>query len=286
MTAVGFIGLGLMGEPIARRLLAAGHELVVWNRTTDRARAFGRSGARVADGPADVFRRCPIVFVMLADQIAINAVFGQVLEATDAPIREVLVVNLGTVSPAFSAELAGRIGAAGGDYVEAPVSGSRVPAERGDLVGMIAGRPASVARVEPLLASFCRQVVRCGAVPDALRTKLVVNHYLVTMVAALGETVELARHSGLELTAVVEVLDAGPMASAVSRMKLAKVLADDFAPQAGLRDVATNCDLIAAQAADVKARTPILAVTRRLYRDGVRDGHGDDDMIAVLRQLS
>ncbi len=286
MTAVGFIGLGLMGEPIARRLLAAGHELVVWNRTTDRARAFGRSGARVADGPADVFRRCPIVFVMLADQIAINAVFGQVLEATDAPIREVLVVNLGTVSPAFSAELAGRIGAAGGDYVEAPVSGSRVPAERGDLVGMIAGRPASVARVEPLLASFCRQVVRCGAVPDALRTKLVVNHYLVTMVAALGETVELARHSGLELTAVVEVLDAGPMASAVSRMKLAKVLADDFAPQAGLRDVATNCDLIAAQAADVKARTPILAVTRGLYRDGVRDGHGDDDMIAVLRQLS
>ncbi len=286
MTPVGFLGLGLMGDPIARRLLAAGHDLVVWNRTADRASALARAGAAVADDPASVFRRCSIVLVMLAGRPALDAVFGPLLGAVDAPLRGTVVVNLGTVSPAYSAELAAAVAEAGGDYVEAPVSGSRVPAERGELVGMIAGPPAAVARVAPLLDPLCRRVVACGAVPDALRTKLAVNHYLVTTVAALAETVGLARRTGLDLAAVVEVLDAGPMASAVSTMKLAKVLADDFTPQAALGDVSTNCDLIAAQAATAGARTPILDVVGGLYRDALRDGHGADDMIAVLHALS
>src|SRR5204863_1145983 len=115
-------------------------------------------------------------------------------------------------------------------YVEAPVSGSRVPAERGALVGMVSGNPTAIQSIEPLLAPLCAKVFACGRVPNALRTKLAVNHFLITMVAALGETTQAARAAGIDLSILQEVLDAGPMASDVSRIKLDKLVRGDFSP--------------------------------------------------------
>jgi 3-hydroxyisobutyrate dehydrogenase len=132
-----------------------------------------------------------------------------------------------------------------------------------------------------LLAPLCTRVFACGAVPQALRTKLAVNHFLITMVAALGETVQAARAAGIDLAILQDVLDAGPMASDVSRLKLDKLLRGDVSPQASLSDAGTIARLALEQAMQAGAPAPLMAACVALYRDAERAGRGGLDMIAV-----
>ncbi|GAA2745589.1 NAD(P)-dependent oxidoreductase [Terrabacter aerolatus] len=284
-TRVGFIGLGIMGRPMASHLLRSGVPLSVWNRSAGASGALQALGATVADSPADVFGVSDVVLLMLAHESAID----EVLQRGTAQFADMVsgrtVVHLGTTSPDYSAALGGDVEAAGGDYVEAPVSGSRVPAERGELVALTAGRPAVLDRVEPLLAPFCREVLRCGAVPSGTGTKLAVNLYLCTMVAGLAEAYHLAIALGLDPGAFQRALDAGPMASAVSTLKLAMLVERDFETQAAIRDVHRNTRLVAHAARAVGAVSPLLDVTRELFRETEDLGSGALDMAAVVTAL-
>jgi 3-hydroxyisobutyrate dehydrogenase len=171
----------------------------------------------------------------------------------------------------------------GARYVEAPVSGSRGPAERGELVGMLAGRDeAAIDAARSLLGASGRLVVRCGGVPGALRMKLAVNHYLIATVTALAETVHAARCAGIDVALLRDILDAGPMASAVSRAKLDMLVRDDFAPQAAIRDVATIAALVAMQARRCGAQAPLIDICADLYRRALERGAGERDMIGVV----
>jgi 3-hydroxyisobutyrate dehydrogenase len=175
--------------------------------------------------------------------------------------------------------------AAGGRYVEAPVSGSRGPAQAGDLVAMLAGSPDAVAAVRPLLAPMCRQTVDCGPVPSALTMKLAVNLYLITTVTGLAEAAHFAAVHGLDMDTFRAVLDGGPMASTVSRGKLAKLLAGDLSPQAAAADVLVNNELVAAAARAAGMASPALDVSHALFGEAIAQGHGAEDMIAVIRAL-
>lgn len=281
--AVGFIGLGNMGGPMACRLLDAGVPLTVWNRTRARGEALRKRGAIVADSVDALFGACGVVLAMLADAEAADEVLGRGTEAFARRLRGTTLVMLGTTSADYSQALQHDVAACGGRYVEAPVSGSRAPAEAGTLVGMVAGDAAAVARATPLLGAFCRQVVDCGAVPSALRMKLAVNHYLIVTVAALAEAVRAAQACGVDVGALREVLDAGPMASPVSRAKLDKLLAGDFAPQAAIRDVATIAMLVRDQARAGGVDAPLIEAASRLYADARVRGLDRLDMSAVLQ---
>jgi len=296
---LGFAGLGLMGEPMARNLVRAGTPLTVWNRSQERAAALGAAGATVAPDVAALFAASDVVILMLVDAAAIDAVLGRgdtVLGRGGAGsgrggvgfadlVAGRTVVTMGTTSPAYSAGLAADVRAAGGRYVEAPVSGSAGPARSGDLVAMLAGDEADLDVLEPLLKPMCRQTVRAGAVPNALLTKLAVNVYLVTTVAALAESVHFAQRHGLDPDVFRAVLDAGPMASRVSRDKLAAMLDAQFSPNAAIRDVLANCDLIVAAAGTAGLDSPLLTAARALYARTAALGHGDLDMAAVLTAL-
>ena len=142
------------------------------------------------------------------------------------------VVHMGTTSAAYSRELEADIRSVGGYYVEAPVSGSRKPAGAGQLVAMVAGDADAMAHVRPLLTPMCRETMICGPVPNALLMKLSVNLFLISLVAGLAEAVHFADRHGLNLNQLVAVLNAGPMASDVSREKAPKFVARDFAVQA------------------------------------------------------
>lgn len=279
---VGFLGLGLMGEPIALNLARAGVPLVVWNRTVAKAEALRAVGAAVASTPEEVFAASEIVIAMLADAEAIDEVLGRGTPRFAAMIRGHTFVHMGTTAPAYSDALAADIAAAGGAYVEAPVSGSRVPAERGELAGMIAGPPADVARVRPLLEHACAGIVECGAIPNALTMKLAVNIFLVAMVTGLAESFHFAAESGLDLDAFARVLNAGPMASAVSRLKLDKLLHHDFAAQAALADVLQNNVLILEAAGASGIATPLIATCRDLFAEATRQADGVEDMVGVI----
>ncbi|MER6492935.1 NAD(P)-dependent oxidoreductase [Streptomyces griseorubiginosus] len=285
MAYVGFVGLGVMGQPMALNLARAGTPLVVWNRSPARCAPLRAAGAEVAASAAEVFERAGTVFLMLADETAVDAVLGR--GTPDFPVRASgrTVVHMGTTSAEYSAGLQDDVRAAGGRYVEAPVSGSRVPAERGELVAMLAGDGDAVAAVRPLLSPMCRDAFDCGPVPDALLTKFSVNLFLITLVTGLTEAFHFAARQGLDPGLLRDVLDAGPMASSVSRMKTPKLLSRDFAVQAGAADVLKNNRLIAEAARKTGVASPLLDVCHALFGETVEQGHGDEDMVAVLHAL-
>jgi 3-hydroxyisobutyrate dehydrogenase len=192
---------------------------------------------------------------------------------------------MGTTSADYSHVLEADIRAAGGRYVEAPVSGSRGPAEEGRLVVMLAGDEAPVDDVRPLLRPLCRQIIACGAVPSALIMKLAVNIFLIAQVTGLAEAFHFADRQGLDHRRFLDVLDAGPMASDVSRAKAVKLLTGDFAAQAAILDVLKNNRLIAEQARATGIATPLLDACHALYGETAALGCGDQDMTAVLRAI-
>jgi 3-hydroxyisobutyrate dehydrogenase len=225
------------------------------------------------------------VLLMLADGDAIDAVLGRGGEGFAELVRGHTIVPMGTTAPEYSAALGADVVAAGGRYVEAPVSGSRLPAAAGELVAMVAGEPAAVTEVRPLLAPMCREVVECGPVPQALLMKLAVNLFLITMVTGLAEATHFAERHGLDLARLRGVLDAGPMASAVSRVKAEKLATRDFGVQASIRDVLMNNRLIAAAARSAGIASPLLDACHQLYGETLALGHGTEDMAAVVRAL-
>lgn len=283
MARIGFVGLGHMGLPMATNLLRAGMPLAVWNRSPEKCAELLALGAQRAHSIDALCQQSAVLLLMLLDEAAVDAVLGRGTPALRERVAGRTVVQLGTTSAAYSQALERDIVENGGSYVEAPVSGSRVPAEQGRLVGMAAGADAAVQRVLPLLAPLCTRVFRCGAVPGALRMKLAANHYLIGMVTVLAETVHAARACGVDLELLQQVLDAGPMASDVSRIKLAKLVQDDFSPQAAIRDVGTIARLVFDQVSAAGADTPLIRHCVELYRAADAAGHGNEDMAAVVR---
>lgn len=283
--SIGFIGLGNMGLPMALNMVRAGQPLVVWNRSHDKAELVGAAGATVADRPAHVFRDARTVFLMLAN----GTVLDEVLERGTPRFAQMVagrtLVHMGTTEASYSERLSQDTTSAGGLYVEAPVSGSRRPAEDGQLVGMVAGPDAAVDAVLPLLEPLCATTVRCGEVPNATRMKLAVNLFLITQVTGLAEAFHFAQHNGLDLEVFRTVLDSGPMASSVSRLKLAKLTRGDFEVQASIRDVHYNTRLIADAARGAGVSSPVLDTCCDLFAEAEQLGHGAADMAAVLRAI-
>jgi 3-hydroxyisobutyrate dehydrogenase len=282
---LGFIGLGIMGEPMALNLVKAGTPLLVWNRSPSKCGILAKAGAAVANDPAQIFARCEVVILMLIDGAAMDGVLSRGGRAFGDRVKGRTLINMATTSPAYSKALEADVRAEGGRYVEAPVSGSRKPAEAGRLVAMLAGEPEVVASVRPLLAPMCRDALPCGPVPNALFMKLAVNLFMIAMVTGLAEAAHFAERQGLDLAQLVAVLDAGPMASDVSRVKAAKLVARDFAVQAAISNVLENVRLIARAAREAGIASPLLDVCHALYGETQALGLGGADMIAVVRAI-
>jgi 3-hydroxyisobutyrate dehydrogenase len=262
---IGFIGLGVMGQPMALNLARAGTSLIVWNRSGERSEPLRAAGATVASSSAEVFRLAPVVILMLADGDAIDAALGRGTPAFAANVAQHTIVHMGTTSPEYSRGLDAAIREAGGSYVEAPVSGSRKPAEAGQLVAMLAGDQTAVERVRPLLQPMCHQTIVCGPVPSGLLMKLAVNLFLITTVTGLAEAAHFAQQNGLDMEQFRAVVDAGQMASSISRVKILKLVTRDFD--------------------EAKVASPLLDVCYALYGETLALGHGREDMAAVVHAI-
>ena len=282
---VGFVGLGVMGQPMALNLLRAGTGLVVWNRTSARTGPLRAEGAAVVGSVPEVFARARVVLLMMIDEAATDAVLGRGTPGFGPLVRDHLLVSLASVAPTWSRGLAADVAAAGGRYVEAPVSGSRKPAEAGRLVALLGGEPDAVAEVRPLLAPMCRETLVCGPVGSGLQMKLAVNLYLDTMLAGLAEAVHFADRVGLDLPTFAAAIDSGSMASDLTRVKVPKLVAHDFSVQAPTSDAYANTRLIAAEARAAGLATPLLDLSSALYGESVALGHGRLDMASVLTAI-
>jgi 3-hydroxyisobutyrate dehydrogenase len=282
---VGFIGLGVMGQPMAINLLRAGTPLVVWNRTREKCHPLRELGARVAADVPEVFERAATVIVMLFDRAGIDEALRRGTPDFARMVKGRTVVNMSSIAPADSRALDRDIREAGGRYVEAPVSGSRIPAEQGQLVAMMAGDRDLVQDLLPLLAPMCHARIFCGTVGNGLRMKLAVNLFLLVMANGLVEAVHFADRNGLDRADLEAVLNAGPMASSVSRIKLAKLVAGDHSPQAAIADALNSTRLITAAAQQAGAACDLIEICRSQFEATFTMGYGAQDMTAVLHAI-
>jgi 3-hydroxyisobutyrate dehydrogenase len=274
-----------MGEPMALNLVKAGTPLLVWNRSPAKSAILAKAGASVARDAPEVFARCETIVLMLVDGAAMDAVLRRGEKVFAERVKGRTLINMATPPPGYSKALEDDVRRAGGRYVEAPVSGSRKPAEAGQLVAMVAGERDVVESVRQLLAPMCRSVIDCGAVPNGLHMKLAVNVFLTAVVTGLAEAAHFAQRYGLDLAKFVSAVDAGPLASDVSRVKGAKLVAHDFAAQAAISNVLDNVRLIVTAAREAGIASPITDVCYALYGETKTLGLGNEDMIAVIRAI-
>jgi 3-hydroxyisobutyrate dehydrogenase-like beta-hydroxyacid dehydrogenase len=213
MASLGYIGLGTMGGGIAGRLLDHGHAVTGFNRTRSRAEPLVARGLRLAESPRAVAEASDVVFSMVTDTRALAAV----ADGPDGVLAglgpDKVYVDMSTVSPAMSRELAGRVAATGAVMLDAPVSGSVITLEQGKLALMVGGDEDAFRRVEPILRDIGPRVTRVGGNGQAVLMKIATNLSLAVQMLAFSESVLLAERGGIERGLAVEVLLASVIAS-------------------------------------------------------------------------
>ncbi len=289
MSGVSLLGLGRMGEPIARRLLADLGALTVWNRTAEKATGLEAAGARVAATPAEA--AAAITLTVLTDLVDVEGV----LDGPDGLLagwsrrvdggRPVLVVH-GTVSAVGVAALAARLDAVGVDLVDAPLSGGVAGAESGALSVMVGGSAEAVARVRPVLDVVGRTVRHLGPVGSGQVAKTCNQVVVAATLAALSEALVLAEAHGVDPAALLDLLGGGLAGSEVLRQKRDRWLTDDFDGGGSSVNQLKDLRFVAEAAAAEGLRLPVAATVLDVYRRSVDDGDGELDHSGVLRSLA
>jgi 3-hydroxyisobutyrate dehydrogenase len=282
--AVAVLGTGIMGSGMARNLAAAGLPTTVWDRSPQVAAPLAGAGARVARSPRDAVRDARVVITMLPTAEAVESVIiaGGVAEAF-AP--GAVWAQMGTIGIEATTGFASRLGQLrpGVLFVDAPVSGSKGPAETGQLLILASGPAAAEPVVRPAFSAIGRKTVWLGAAGQGSAMKLVVNAYLAALIEGVAEALELASRLGIRPDALAEAIEGGPLDAPLADAKLHKMESGDFAPEFPLEWALKDVDL-AIQAAGGD-RLPVLEALSRQWRAAVDAGHGRDDISAARLAL-
>lgn len=269
---VGFLGLGAMGRRMAARLVAAGHDVTVWNRTP----GVVVDGAATADSPGDAAAGADAVIAMVRDDAASAAVWAAALPAMAAGA---LAVDCATLSPAHVAGLHERAAAAGILFLDAPVAGSRPQAEGGALVFLVGGDAAAVDRAAPLLHAMGRAVHHAGGPGAGTGVKLIVNTLLAAEIALLGELMGMAARAGLDMDRALAAVADTPVWSPALAGAAGAMQARRFAPSFPIDLVAKDLALAIASGGDM----PLARATHDVYLAASARGHGGDNITGVAQ---
>ena len=280
---VAFLGLGIMGRPMAANLARAGFELSVWNRTAERAESFAAEhGARATATPAEAARGAEVVVTMVVDGPQVEAVLLGDDGAASGLGAGAVCLDMSTIAPSASRAIAERLAERGLALVDAPVTGSRPKAEDGTLTIMVGGDPEPVARVRPLLDAMGELVVHVGPSGHGQLSKVIANTVTAINAAAISEALSMARTAGLDLEAWLRVARAGSSGSTMLELKAGPMIDHDFEPlfRLGhmLKDV-RHC-LEEARALGIDLR--LAGVAEQMYSEAASDGHADEDFAAVV----
>jgi 3-hydroxyisobutyrate dehydrogenase len=268
---VAFLGTGIMGAPMARNLVAADHEVRVWNRSREKAEGLG---AGVADSPAEAAAGAEVVVTMLSDGAAVESVMDGVSLEGDQ-----VWWQASTVGMEATEKLHGMAGDAA--FVDGPVLGTKQPAEKGELTVLASGRGRD--RLGPVFDAVAARVVDLGdEVGAASRLKLVLNAWIVALVEGLAETLAFAEGIGVDPARFLEVIDGGAMSPAYAQLKGKAMIARSFDPSFSLALAAKDAGLVADAAAAAGLELPLPGLVRDQMRKAIDAGHGDLDMAATF----
>jgi 3-hydroxyisobutyrate dehydrogenase len=275
---VAVLGCGTMGAPMALNLLRAGFDVRVWNRTKAKAEALAADGAVVAASPAQAAAGASVVLTMLSDGGAVEEAIAGVLETLDDGALWIQSTTVGVEAADRLAELAR---AAGVGYLDAPVLGTKRPAELGELVVLASGPEELVGRAAPVLDAIGKSTIRVGEAGAGSRLKLVVNLWVLAVTEAVGESVALAEGLGVDPQLFLDAMKGGLIDSPYLHLKGAAILERRLEPSMRLGLAVKDARLIreAAEGAGVEAGLP--GVIERQMTRAVELGHGDEDMAAT-----
>jgi 3-hydroxyisobutyrate dehydrogenase len=280
---VAVLGTGIMGSAMARNLIAGGLATTVWDRSPSATAPLAEAGARVAPSPADAVADARVVIMMLPTADVVTAVlFDGVAEAfADGAV----CAQMGTIGVDATVQIAGRLGQIRPDvmFVDAPVSGSKGPAEAGQLLILASGPAAAEPVVRPAFAAIGRKTVWLGEAGQGSRLKLVVNAYMSVLIEGVAEALELAGRFGIGSSALEEAIAGGPLDAPIADAKLHKMETGDFAPEFPLEWALKDVDLALTEAGG--AALPLLSALSHQWRAAVDAGHGREDVSAARLAL-
>ena len=277
-------GTGIMGSAMARNLVGAGLNTTVWDRSPSATEPLAEAGAQVAASPREAVRDARVVITMLPTPDVVNSViFGE--GVAEAFAEGAVWAQMGTIGVTATTELAGRLSTVrpGVMFVDAPVSGSKGPAEAGQLLILASGPAAAEAVVASAFSAIGRKTVWLGAAGQGSRMKLVVNSYLSFLIEGVAETLELASRLGIDPAGLDAVIEGGPLDAPLADAKLHKMARGDFAPEFPLEWALKDVDL--ALAAADGDRLPLLEALSRQWHAAVETGHGRQDISAARLAL-
>jgi 3-hydroxyisobutyrate dehydrogenase/2-hydroxy-3-oxopropionate reductase len=278
---VAFLGLGIMGRPMAANLVKAGHEVAVWSRTAGKE----VEGARSATSPADAARGAEVVWMCVSDTQAVESIlFGP--EGVEQALAEgMTLVDSSTISPSATRKFADRVGARGVRYVDAPMTGSKVAAEGGTLIFMVGGEEAVIEFLKPLFAAMGKVFFRMGETGKGQATKLVMNLQIALIYEGFAEALTLATKLGVDAQSLIPLIQASMVRSGVVEYKAPFVLKRDFTPNFPLRLMHKDIRLTLEAAKEVRVKLPALETVEEIYELATEDGHENLDYAATLTLL-
>ena len=278
---VAFLGLGIMGRPMAGNLVKAGHEVTVWNRTPGK----DVEGARSASSPAEAATGARVVWMSVSDTNAVESVlFGP--QGVEQSVSEgMTIVDSSTISPSATRRFAERVRSRGAQYVDAPVTGSKAGAESGTLIFIVGGDQAVIETLKPLFAAMGKQFFRMGETGKGQAAKLAMNLQIAIIYEGFAEALTLATKLGVDAETMLPLIQASMVRSGVVDYKAPFVLKRDFSPNFPLRLMHKDIHLALEAAKEARVKLPALETVEEIYEVASEDGYENLDYAATLTLL-
>lgn len=277
---LGWIGLGSLGTPMSQRHIAAGYPVTVYNRTKEKEAALIAAGAAVAATPADLLRNTDIVFLTVSDDQAVRDCFmgDNGLLAANATAK--LIINMSTVSPGISKELAAACKQQGNEYLDAPVSGSVKQAQEGQLVIMVGGSAAAYEQATPVLQPLGKLILHLGDTGLGNTVKLAINLLLSFHTQGLAEATLFANQHGIKTEDFMNVMNNGAMGNVYAKIKGDLIIHDNYKPAFYLKHMVKDLGLARAEG----WKTPMAELAFESFQKA-QAKYGDEDLIAIRKYL-
>lgn len=278
---IAFLGLGIMGRPMAQNLAKAGNEVKVWNRTPGKA----VDGAHAAATPKGAAKDAEIIWLCVSDTKAVE----QVLFGRDGAVESlkagVIVVDSSTILPSASLKFAERVRQKGCDFVDAPVTGSKVGAESGQLIFMVGARQETFDKLQPLFRVMGKSAVRVGENGKGLAAKLSMNLMIALTFEGFAEALVLAKKQGVDLEPLMSLINQSMVRSGVVDYKAPFVLSRDFSANFPMRLMHKDIRLMLEAAKQNQVKLPGLETVDKVYEESTREGYSELDYAATLMTL-
>ena len=285
MESVGFLGLGKMGTPMAARLLQAGYRLTVWNRSVGNADALVRDGANLAASPADLTNSADIIITMLANDTVTEKIYSGSSGLLIGEVKGKLFIDMSTLRPSTVSSVCNKVHNAGAHFIDAPVSGTVGPAEKGQLLILCGASEKDLERAQPMLEILGRRIVHAGPVGQGSLLKLVVNLPLAVYWGSLAEALAIGTSGGLNLELMLDAIRDSSAALAVLPLKTPLILGQTESVAFDVEGMQKDLNSMLQSGQDCSISLPITTGALTIYDAAAAGGLGSSDAVEVVNFL-